>query len=500
MDPRFVPQLLHEASRALAEKILPDDHDYRDCLYERNRHRSPAQLHASSSTYASSSGGDHYAQDYGRDSKPRHRYQPSNKWDQWNDREYAREYPRDNYYPQAPYRGQSESLHQQQEYHRGGYRQCGGGYNGCGRAPQRDDRAHNREPGSQPADMLWTRTVYPPDIACTALDNARHPIYPDSGMDDASDPVTYYEIAPPVQYEDHKALQCEDPRGTARAAGRVLTYEQGQSALQWLNHGDRRTMYFIKHLTRQFCTDPTLPRMIGEVTILQYQTQGTVRYNAVVYGHHAARAKLTNQGCGGIIPDNGNAEMRDAPGIKPLMHPVHLGASATADSGNTVFLSEDNGEEKTPQPTVTGLTCAMEWYHQLPTARWPRGMRDENGALPTTDNAPPMARRRSGMMFSVRGTYLQYGLFQGDGGRVSKEEFLRAMPAVLDNIPGDQFMEEIKEKKEKWEEKVTGLWEDGEEPESWVKHNDYLTKDGTDIPDSIERPNSYPATIIGQPF
>jgi hypothetical protein len=31
-------------------------------------------------------------------------------------------------------------------------------------------------------------------------------------------------------------------------------------------------------------------------------------------------------------------------------------------------------------------------------------------------------------------------------------EFLRAMPAVLDNTPGDRFMEEIKQKKDRWED------------------------------------------------
>jgi hypothetical protein len=59
---------------------------------------------------------------------------------------------------------------------------------------------------------------------------------------------------------------------------------------------------------------------------------------------------------------------------------------------------------------------------------------------------------------------------------VSGAEFLWAMPAVLDDTPGDRFMEEIKQKKDLWEagaKEALGKDDSGRE-----EHDGFLTKGG----------------------
>jgi hypothetical protein len=50
------------------------------------------------------------------------------------------------------------------------------------------------------------------------------------------------------------------------------------------------------------------------------------------------------------------------------------------------------------------------------------------------------------------------------------------MPTVLDDTPGDQFMEEIKQKKDKWEDTAREAVKTADS--SWEEHNGFLTKDG----------------------
>jgi hypothetical protein len=59
---------------------------------------------------------------------------------------------------------------------------------------------------------------------------------------------------------------------------------------------------------------------------------------------------------------------------------------------------------------------------------------------------------------------------------VSGAEFLWAMPAVLDDTPGDRFMEEIKQKKDLWEAGAKEAL--GKEDSRWEEHNRFLMKDG----------------------
>jgi hypothetical protein len=54
--------------------------------------------------------------------------------------------------------------------------------------------------------------------------------------------------------------------------------------------------------------------------------------------------------------------------------------------------------------------------------------------------------------------------------RMDGEEFLKAMPAVLDDMAGDQFMEDIKAGKSDWEEVVKKALE--EKAEGWEEHED----------------------------
>jgi hypothetical protein len=52
--------------------------------------------------------------------------------------------------------------------------------------------------------------------------------------------------------------------------------------------------------------------------------------------------------------------------------------------------------------------------------------------------------------------------------RMDGEEFLKAMPVVLDDMAGDQFMEDIKAGKADWEEVVKKALE--EKAEGWEEH------------------------------
>jgi hypothetical protein len=58
---------------------------------------------------------------------------------------------------------------------------------------------------------------------------------------------------------------------------------------------------------------------------------------------------------------------------------------------------------------------------------------------------------------------------------VSGAEFLRAMPAALDDTPRDRFMEEIKQKEKKWEDAVQEAVKTADN--GWEEHNGFLTKD-----------------------
>jgi hypothetical protein len=58
---------------------------------------------------------------------------------------------------------------------------------------------------------------------------------------------------------------------------------------------------------------------------------------------------------------------------------------------------------------------------------------------------------------------------------VSGAEFLQTMPAVLDNTPGDRFMEDIKQKKDLWEASAKEVL--GKDDSRWEEHNRFLTMD-----------------------
>jgi hypothetical protein len=62
--------------------------------------------------------------------------------------------------------------------------------------------------------------------------------------------------------------------------------------------------------------------------------------------------------------------------------------------------------------------------------------------------------------------------------RMDSEEFLKAMPAVLDDTAGDQFMEDIKAGKADWEDVVKKAPK--EKAEGWEEHEDgFVTRHRT---------------------
>ncbi|KAJ6482377.1 hypothetical protein DFH09DRAFT_1212810 [Mycena vulgaris] len=214
-------------------------------------------------------------------------------------------------------------------------------------------------------------------------------------------------------------------------AGTVLTFVQARNILRWVHHGDRSTMEFLKHIMTRLGSDPTLPRTVGEVTLLQHQNQAVARYNSIVHGNRVQRSKPANTGRLGppgypfqapvvvesvgtpeallqlanalapqpaqpattepVATQDADEDMPDAPGVKPPVLRAYLGSSPALDEGapGVVLTENDDADHDTHRPVSAPRTKMVRWYGNVPTSHWPKGMRISVAALPDTPNASP---------------------------------------------------------------------------------------------------------------
>ncbi|KAJ6479867.1 hypothetical protein DFH09DRAFT_1108045 [Mycena vulgaris] len=465
MDPDIIARLLREGGRAMADKLLPG---HRPSNERRDDGRSGFDRYCSRSprSYASTTSGrqsPEYDSEYGRDrgpsygehrrsrSRPRYRDEsPPRPSQYWSPRRRPTSPPRMS-------QGRFDGPRHYQEERRDDKRRATPGFRGRGRAPQRDDRVHVRAPESRPADG-WNRTVYPPSIKLALRDNGGHPLFPDSvSNDDESDYGSEDDIKEPTNYSTNEAirrnravaaektgrlygkvLEEPDPQrvGIWTGAGTVLTLAQARNILRWIHHGDRSTMEFLKHIMTRLGSDPTLPRTVGEVTLLQHQNQALARYNSIVHGDRVQRSKPANAGRPGppgfpfqapivavsigtpeaitqlanaLAPQpeqpattepaptqnadtqDADADMPDAPGVTPPVLRAYLGSSPTPDDGapSVILTENDDAERDTHRPVSAPRAKMVRWYGNVPTSHWPKGMHISVSALPDTPTASP---------------------------------------------------------------------------------------------------------------
>ncbi|KAJ7067713.1 hypothetical protein B0H15DRAFT_958203 [Mycena belliarum] len=429
----FVPELVREASRAIADRLLPPErYAYRD----RRRSLSP-HSHGRSTPDLD--------RDYGRRSDERYDRRDSYGWrgerepnrrryrDDSPPRQYRQQSPAPRYRSPSPRRPYYDRYAGPQRYEdaRRGYVRRGRAPTGRGRAPQRDDRVHSSAPNSRPADAPWTRTTFPPDINHAGRDEGGHPILAESEDDgDTSDYGTDETIKAPANYTANesirrdKAIAAENAGvvygkivatldsnsvGPWASASRVETFEQARNILRWVHRGDAATMDFLKHEMTRLGSDPTIPRTIGEVTLLQYQNQAVAEYKTVVGGPRNPRPKVTNAGRAGFpfqptippvpiatpeaeqddrAPSSLNSDGESAAGDAPVSRFARLGASAP-DPRTAVFLTEDADDDGSSGDVT--LASALRAYEDIATNRWPKAMRTADGTLPDEPYAVPHA-------------------------------------------------------------------------------------------------------------
>ncbi|KAJ6480635.1 hypothetical protein DFH09DRAFT_1341365 [Mycena vulgaris] len=287
--------------------------------------------------------------------------------------------------------------------------------------------------------------------------------------DDESDYGSEDDIKEPTNYSTNEGIRRNRAIAAEKAGrlyGKVLEEPDPQRArniLRWIHHGDRSTMEFLKHIMTRLGSDPTLPRTVGEVTLLQHQNQAVARYNSIVHGDRApiviasiGTPEAITQLANALAPQpeqpattkpaptqnadaqDADADMPDAPGVTPPVLRAYLGSSPTPDDGaSSVILTEnDDAERDTHRPVSAPRAKMVRWYGNIPTSHWPKGMRISISALPDmpttspwvpdvtswcTLNAlsPVRVRRGSSLhrarfldaatrMLSVHGTYLRY--------------------------------------------------------------------------------------------
>ncbi|KAJ7068948.1 hypothetical protein B0H15DRAFT_807346 [Mycena belliarum] len=341
---------------------------------------SPRSRSTSSSTY------DRRTPDYDRGYGRREASRDERHSYRWRD-ERAPRYPQ--YQDHAPqwgrnrspspqrHHGRNDAPHRYQDGRRGEYRQ-GGSYAGRGRTPQRDNRTYHSAPDSRPVDGLWTRTIFPPNINAAPRDYAGHPQFPeDTILDDTSD-YGDDDVKTPANYADNEGVRWERAIAGANAgriyakikvplesadagpwasAQPVTTVDQARNVLRWVHRGDAATLAFLKHAMTRLGSDPTLPRTIGEVTLLQYQNQAVAQYKTVVSGSHRGRPKLANAG-------------RATHPFQGTTNPVPMGAprAASIETDDVPDASGDSGDETTPPAAIEAVTSRAAQLGTSPTS------------------------------------------------------------------------------------------------------------------------------------
>ncbi|KAJ7610566.1 hypothetical protein DFH06DRAFT_1345972 [Mycena polygramma] len=286
--------------------------------------------------------------------------------------------------------------------------------NGRGRPWHRgnNDANFNNAPYLSPAG--WKRTVFPPDARLVVRDPVGHPLFSAelASADDATAGAKG-SMLPPKDYpaneteRRNKALAEEsagrhfgkvtnlltiDSAGVWATAGPVTTFSQAVNLARWVTHGDKQAREFLRALVTRLCTDPTLPRSLGAVVLLQHQNRLMSTYDTVVYGARIVKSKPANSGGCSTFPFGAPPPPPSPPPVRTAT-PVFLGAVRRASDNTTrVHLEEELGEDSVAQRgTVPSLEHASHWYTSIATDRWPKGMRVSYEALPSTPSAAPWA-------------------------------------------------------------------------------------------------------------
>ncbi|KAJ7075594.1 hypothetical protein B0H15DRAFT_956328 [Mycena belliarum] len=437
----IVSGVMREAGRVMADRLLPDSHqradrrDYSYDDYDRRRSRSPRPYSSSSSgRYSDSSASNGH-----RDPSP-----------YYTDRGRGNNRPRDH----PPYWGprrrspspRRPDNQRYPEYRRGDRRGHRG--RGRGRTVQREssneEALRRRVVDSRPAGI---QTIFPPNIMAATRDNAGHPLFPESELEDGEIAERLAAVREPRDYMANETRRREiaaideangklyrkvvdvldAPRvGPWSVATPVVTFVQAVNILRWVHAGDKFTVEFLKSVQTRLGTDPTIHRTQGEVTLLQHQMDAMRHFNAIVEGRKPARSKTTNAGRAGtpfqapapgpsIIggpgipeppatpspghtkddedPEDDDDPMPDTPAANPdKAMPAYLGTSAHGDVDATVVVLTEHGpaDAFARHGMRSPLLNAKRWYANIPTLHWPKGMRVSDFELPNTTSAIPL--------------------------------------------------------------------------------------------------------------
>ncbi|KAJ7117941.1 hypothetical protein C8R43DRAFT_960594 [Mycena crocata] len=445
-DSTIMDSVIREAGRAVADKLVPTDNDRPSFHYGYARARSPRPYSSSGSSHDYDSVSSGYGRRHGATRSEHH---VNSDWGPSRGRSYPRyrdaSPPRHHWGPRdrSPTPRYDDRYGGPQTYREQRRTDYGRDGVGRGRTLQRDDfnrgAFKHRAFESRPADDRWKRTIFPPDIRAAETDDAGHPQYP-GGLEDDDDNLGIRE---PVGYEVNESLRRlrhveAERRGTARYqkivdaadssrtgrftdVGPVMSFAQAVNVFRWVYCGERTAMEYLKSNMTRLGTDPTLPRSVGEVTLLQHQNQAVARYKYVTSGVIAPQGKKTNAGrvYAGNVPalsqpadpivtiapssddvapptDDGedigeDVAMKDAPGVMNAIVRAYLGtASPPATDTTSVVLTEyaepDTVGRRASKPP---LTTAVRWYKAIPTNKWPKGMRVTRETWPSTPSATP---------------------------------------------------------------------------------------------------------------
>ncbi|KAJ7165251.1 hypothetical protein C8R46DRAFT_1220384 [Mycena filopes] len=218
-----------------------------------------------------------------------------------------------------------------------------------------------------------------------------------------------------------------DVAGVWAAAGPVGVFTQAVNLMRWVYRGDNYAAESMCHIVAHVGADPTQPRTIGKVTVLQNQNQAMAHFNSTVYCSRAPeRANVTNPIPVGTPVTTPMAVDKDEPMPTAQDHPppsitkpfdiappenpsvavivpaddtktseaaVFLGAAQCILPNNTmVHLGKHAATTETMarHSMTASISRVVRWYKNMPTAQWPLGMRVTETQWPSTLSAEPL--------------------------------------------------------------------------------------------------------------
>ncbi|KAJ7661882.1 hypothetical protein DFH06DRAFT_1325206 [Mycena polygramma] len=418
----WVPSVIREAGRAVADRLLPENQrrydrrdrperpdygPYRDC----ERSLSPRSTSGSSASR-------------GRSERGRRRYEDDNNAyarnpharERWESRGGDR-HPRYRGESVASRRSPSPDRYRFRPEPRRGEPRRGRGF-GRGRGYQRGPPGRDVHTPYTNSNG-WCRTIYPPKATDADRDTAGHLIFPsDLAAEDDKTHGKYVGMLPPsgmpgneeerrakaVAEQDAgrsydkmcSALTIENA-GIWATAGWVSTFGQAVNVVRWVTRGDKHARKFLRSNVTRLGTDPTILRTTGEVALLQHQNRVMGLYDAVVYGTKIIRSRPANAGRVGA-PFGMDSSRPPSPPTSPEPEPpspqepqkICLGAARLQFIDvSRIHLEEEPTSSSVPHNVSRSLEEATQWYGNVPTVHWPKGMRVARDALPSNERAQP---------------------------------------------------------------------------------------------------------------